>query len=90
VANLKSSKKDVRRTRRRTIRNVESISRITNATKAVRTAATREAAQQAFRGLTLLLDRAAQKDLIHWRKAARQKSRIAALLAVKFPAGQAV
>jgi small subunit ribosomal protein S20 len=89
MANLKSSKKDIRRTARRTARNQTRRTQIQTAIKVVRSAASPEAAQGALRELTVLLDRGAREKLIHWRKAARQKSRMAAFLAGKFPASQA-
>lgn len=57
--------------------------------KELRNAETAEAAQGVFRQFSALLDRAAQKQLIHWRKAARKKSRMASMLAGKFAATKA-
>ncbi|MEK7765045.1 MAG: 30S ribosomal protein S20 [bacterium] len=76
MANLKSSIKDIRRTKRRTARNLARLSRIESAVKAVK-AALQEASS--------LLDRAARKEVIHWRAAGRKKSRLAAYLLGKFP-----
>ena len=86
---MKSSRKDIRRTRRRTARNVESLTRIASLAKELRSAETPEAAQGVFKRFSSLLDRAAQKELIHWRKAARKKSRMAAMLAGRFAAPKA-
>lgn len=83
MANLKSSKKDIRRTRRRTARNQAEMSRILTVVRAVRTATTAESAKKAFEQAVSLLDRAATKNLIHWRSAARRKSRLAAYVGRK-------
>lgn len=86
MANLKSSIKDIRRTARRTERNLARVSRIQSAMKAVRAATTPEEGRQALRQASSLLDRAARKDVMHWRSAARQKARLARFVAEKFPA----
>jgi len=90
MANLKSSKKDVRRTRRRTARNQARDTRIWTAISAVEGAASRDAALAALRTANSLLDRAAHKDLIHQRAAARRKSRLAELVNRKFPADKKI
>ena len=86
MANLKSSKKDVRRTKRRTARNQAGASRLQTALRAVKTARSREVAEAALVIASSLLDKAAQTGHIHWRNAARQKSRLAQLVRSKFPA----
>ena len=86
MANLKSSKKDVRRTERRTKRNKARTTRLDTAFRAVEAAETREKALDAIRIANGLIDRAAHKGLVHWRSAARHKSRIAAAVNRKFPA----
>lgn len=83
MANLKSSKKDIRRTKTRTIRNRAELSRILTAVRAARMAATAEAAKKSFEEAASLLDRAAAKQLFHWRTAARRKSRLAAYISRK-------
>ena len=86
MANLKSSIKDVRRTARRTGRNQARDTRLRTAIHAVQGAASRDAALAALKTVNGLLDRAAHKDLLHWRTAARHKSRLADLVNRKFPA----
>jgi len=86
MANLKSSKKDIRRTKRRTTRNQAGRSRHQTALRAVKIARSKEVAEAAFLVASSLLDRAAQTKLVHWRKAARQKSRLAEFIRKKFPA----
>ncbi len=85
MANLKSSIKDIRRTKRRTARNLARLSRIESAVKAVKAATTPEAGRTALQEASSLLDRAARKEVIHWRAAGRKKSRLAAYLLGKFP-----
>lgn len=84
MANLKSSIKDIRRTRRRTARNQASLTRIGTALKAVRSAKSKETADSALLVASSLLDRAAHSKLLHWRKAARQKSHLTQFVNRKF------
>lgn len=84
MANLKSSIKDIRRTARRTERNLARLTRIESAEKSVRTAATPEEGRRALQAAASLLDRAARKDVIHWRAAARKKARLARFVEAKF------
>ena len=86
MANLKSSKKDIRRTATRTVRNRSRLSELDSALKAVRSAADGATARIAYVRATSLLDRASAKDLIHTKTASRQKSRLALFIAKKFPA----
>jgi small subunit ribosomal protein S20 len=88
MANLKSSIKDVRRTTRRTGRNQARNTRLSTAIHAVQSAASRDAALAALKTANGLLDRAAHKDLVHWRTAARHKSRLAEFVNRKFPAAK--
>ena len=86
MANLKSSIKDIRRTKRRTIFNQARRSRINTAVRAVKDAESKDAAQSALQSAVSLLDRAAQTHLMHWRTAARKKSRLTQLVNKKFTA----
>jgi len=85
MANLKSSKKDVRRTKTRTVRNQDRITRIDTAIRTVRSVATAEEAHKTFKECSALLDRAAKAGLIHWRTVSRKKSRLARFVSAKFP-----
>ena len=82
MPNIKSSKKDLRRSRRRAIRNADIRSGVKTAVKKARTAvaAKAEEAVAATRGAQQLLDRAATKGAVHKRSAARRKSRLAKAL----------
>jgi small subunit ribosomal protein S20 len=79
VPNIKSSKKDLRRSRRRTVRNADIRSEVKTAIKRARTAIESKEPEAAAvaRSAARLLDKAATKGTIHKRAAARQKSRLA-------------
>lgn len=80
---IKSAKKALRQARARTIVNRAQTSELRTALKHVRTASTAAAAGTAYARAVQLLDRAARKGLIHKNNAARQKSRLAALIKSK-------
>jgi small subunit ribosomal protein S20 len=77
---IKSAKKAMRQARSRSIRNRAQRSTLRTALKRVRAAATADAAVAAYALAARVLDRAARKGLIHKNNAARQKSRLAALV----------
>ena len=77
---IKSAKKAMRQARTRTVRNKAQRSSLRTALKRVRAAATADAAAAAFALAGRVLDQAARKGLIHKNNAARQKSRLAALV----------
>jgi small subunit ribosomal protein S20 len=70
----------MRQARTRTTRNKAQRSSLRTALKRVRAAATADAAAAAYALAARVLDRAARKGLIHKNNAARQKSRLAALV----------
>jgi small subunit ribosomal protein S20 len=74
LPNIKSAKKDMRRSRTATIRNRAQRSALRTALK--RASAT-DATDEQRRTAVTLLDRAARKKLIHKNAAARRKSRLA-------------
>jgi small subunit ribosomal protein S20 len=76
---IKSAKKAMRQARSRAIRNRAQRSTLRTALKRVR-AATADTAVAAYALAARVLDRAARKGLIHKNNAARQKSRLAALV----------
>lgn len=77
MANLKSSKKDIRRSAKRRATNLGTKSALKTYIKKVRQAPTPEDAQKALLLVTKSLDKAAQKGIIHKNQAARRKSRAA-------------
>jgi small subunit ribosomal protein S20 len=80
MANLKSSKKDIRRSERRRVLNSQQKAAIRtfakNVLKAVK-ANKKDEAQQNFNVFASLIDKAAKKKIIHKKNADRKKSRLA-------------
>ena len=77
---IKSAKKRMRQTAAATARNRTQRSQLRSAIKKVRMATQAEAAE-AYAAAVTLIDRAGRKNLIHRNAAARQKSRLAKLVA---------
>jgi small subunit ribosomal protein S20 len=77
MANIKSSKKDLKRNAKRRIRNQSARTALKTYVKKVKTAATPEAADTALTLAAKALDKAAQRGIIHKNQAARRKSRAA-------------
>ena len=80
MPNIKSAKKDLRKSRAAAIRNRAQRPALRTAVKKARTTA---AADTDRLSAVSLLDRAARKGLIHRNTAARQKSRLAKLAAAQ-------
>lgn len=79
MANHKSALKRHRQSLKRAARNRAARTRVKNAVKAVRLAVLEkdaEKAQAAFVSATSILDKTADKGVIHWRNAARRISRL--------------
>jgi small subunit ribosomal protein S20 len=74
LPNIKSAKKDMRKSRVATVRNRAQRSALRTALKRAGTA---DATEDERRNAVTLLDRAARKGLIHKNAAARRKSRLA-------------
>ena len=79
---IRSAAKRMRQARARASQNRTHRSQLRTALKRVRTATGTEA-QSAYAEAVKLLDRASQKSIIHKNAAARQKSRLAKLVATK-------
>jgi small subunit ribosomal protein S20 len=80
MANKKSSKKDLRRTAKRTVRNKTTKTALKTYVKKAKLAAAGEDQQSATAALSLaqkMLDKAAQRGIIHKNQAARRMSRVA-------------
>lgn len=80
MANIKSSKKDLRRSAKRRASNIAAKSALKTYVKKVRVAAAAHDAEATSTALTKAvsaLDKAAQHGVIHKNQAARRKSRIA-------------
>jgi len=82
VPRIKSAAKRMRQARVRAATNRTQRSQLRTALRKVR-AATGADAQAAYADAVKLLDRAGQKNIIHKNAAARQKSRLAKLVAGK-------
>jgi small subunit ribosomal protein S20 len=82
VPRIRSAAKRMRQARARTTLNRTHRSQLRTALKKVRSATGAEASE-AYADAVKLLDRAAQKSIIHKNAAARQKSRLAKLVATK-------
>ena len=82
VPRIKSAAKRMRQARVRATLNRTHRSQLRTALKKVRSATGSEA-QTAYAEAVKLLDRAGQKSIIHKNAAARQKSRLAKLVATK-------
>ncbi len=84
MPNIRSSKKDVRRTKVRTLRNKARKADVKTWKKKVLTALAsgdEKAAQEAYNKFASATDKAAKKNTIHKNKASRLKSRMALKLA---------
>src|SRR5687768_4792965 len=82
VPRIKSAAKRMRQGRARTVQNRTQRSALRTALRRVRSATGAEATE-AYAEAVKLLDRAAQKNIVHKNAAARQKSRLARLVATK-------
>jgi small subunit ribosomal protein S20 len=80
VPRIKSAKKRMRQAKTHTALNRTQRSKLRSAIKKVRAAAAGEA-KEAYAAAVKMLDRAGRKRLIHPNAAARQKSRLAKLVA---------
>jgi small subunit ribosomal protein S20 len=82
MANLKSSKKDIRRTARRTDRNRGVKTRLKTLAKLARAALAGDPAKaaEAARAYIAALDKAAKTNVIHQNKVSRAKSSFAKVL----------
>jgi small subunit ribosomal protein S20 len=80
MANKRSSKKDLRRTAKKTVRNKAARTALKTYVKKVRVAAAAGDAAQVTTALTMaqkMIDKAAQRGIIHKNQAARRMSRAA-------------
>jgi len=83
VANLSSSKKDIRKSRKRHEQNAHSRARLRTFDKKLRSLVTEgklDEARATLSAYAAYLDRAGRKNLIHHRQADRRKSRMEALV----------
>lgn len=76
----KSAMKRMRTSRRARTRNMAARTRLRTAVKHVRIADTKAAAEEALAKAVVVIDKTAQKGVIHKRQAARRKSRLTRLV----------
>ncbi|MEE9208570.1 MAG: 30S ribosomal protein S20 [Gemmatimonadota bacterium] len=76
MPNIKSAKKRLRQSQRRRLDNRKARSEIRTRTKLLLQLDSKSEAEAAYRELAAVLDRAAQRRLMHPNRAARQKSRL--------------
>ena len=79
MANHKSAEKRIRQTAKRRLRNRNNITRMRGAVKKLRSAVAegdQKTAQELLQPTLSIVDRTAQKGVIHGNKAARTKSRL--------------
>jgi small subunit ribosomal protein S20 len=81
VPRIKSAKKRMRQSVARTLHNRTQRSQLRTALKKVRSTTDGTEAQKAYAEAVKLIDRAGRKNIIHRNTAARQKSRLAKLVA---------
>ena len=81
MANTQSAEKRIRQSRKRTLQNRMQRSRMRTSIKKVMQATDADAAEQAFRDTSALLDRLASRRVIHPNRAARKKSQLAKIVA---------
>jgi len=77
MANTKSALKAIRQSERRRVRNRSVRTRVRTATKAALAAGGGPVGEQTLRTAQSVIDRAAKRGVLHWRAAARRKSRLA-------------
>ena len=77
MAHHKATKKKMRQDVKRRARNRAVKSELRSASKKVAAASSPEEAGKALREATSVIDRAAKKRIVHWKTAARKKSKLA-------------
>ncbi|MFH1288790.1 MAG: 30S ribosomal protein S20 [bacterium] len=72
--------KQIRKDKGRRLQNKQAKSALRTAIKKIYSASTQDEKQNNYKAAVKLLDRTAQKKTIHWKNAARKKSRLALYL----------
>jgi small subunit ribosomal protein S20 len=76
MPNIRSAKKDLRRSLKRRLRNQSTKSMLKTLIKKARLAAGTEGAEERVRLACKMLDKAAERGIIHKNQAARRKARL--------------
>jgi small subunit ribosomal protein S20 len=77
MANHKSAEKRIRANAVKTERNSYQHKSTRTLVKKLKAASTKSEAQELFKTTTAAIDKLAKKNIIHWKKAANQKSKLA-------------
>jgi small subunit ribosomal protein S20 len=77
MANHKSAEKRIRANAKKTERNSYQHKSTRTLVKKLKAATTKTEAQELFKTTAAAIDKLAKKNIIHWKKAANQKSKLA-------------
>jgi small subunit ribosomal protein S20 len=77
MANHKSAEKRIRANEKKRVRNRYQHKTTRTATKKLVAATSKPEAEGLFKEVASLIDKLAKKNIIHWKKAANQKSKLA-------------
>lgn len=77
MANHKSAEKRIRANDKKRVRNRYQHKTARTATKKLVATTTKPEAETLLKDVTSLIDKLAKKNIIHWKKAANQKSKLA-------------
>lgn len=80
MANHKSAKKRIRANETKRLRNRYQHKTTRTAIKRLKSATTKDEASALLKEVTGMIDKLAKKNIIHWKKAANQKSKLSKLV----------
>lgn len=80
MANHKSAKKRIRANETKRLRNRYQHKTTRTAIKKLKSATTKDEASALLKEVTGMIDKLAKKNIIHWKKAANQKSKLSKLV----------
>ena len=80
MANHKSAEKRIRANEAKRLRNRYQHKSTRTAIKKLRAASTKEEASTLLKDVSSMIDKLAKKNVIHWKKAANQKSKLSKMV----------
>lgn len=80
MANHKSAKKRIRANETKRLRNRYQHKTTRSAVKRLKSATTKDEANALLKEVTGMIDKLAKKNIIHWKKAANQKSKLSRMV----------
>lgn len=80
MANHKSAKKRIRANEAKRVRNRYQHKTTRTFVKKLKTADTKDEATALLKEVTAMIDKLAKKNIIHWKKAANQKSKLSRMV----------